>query len=256
MSRTVLITGAASGIGKGIAETLANKGYRVIVTDLNSELARQVSSQINNFGGNSVSFELDVTQSTSFEILHRQLQQNNLQVDVLINNAGLQHVAKIEDFSFQKWLLLQDVMVSGVFRTIKTFMPIMKQQNFGRIINIGSIHSLVASPYKVAYVAAKHALVGLSKVVALETAKYDITINTLCPAYVKTALLEMQITNQAKNNGITEQQVIDEIMLKPMPKKSFIEIGELAETSHFLISDAAKNITAQTIALDGGWTAQ
>ncbi len=255
MSKTVLITGGASGIGKGLALHLANNN-RVIITDLDLEQALSVAEKINRLGGNAHGFQLDVTQGASINNLKIQLQQQQLNVEVLINNAGVQHVEKLDDYPEDKWLLLQNVMVSGVFRTIQAFLPGMKENNYGRIINIGSVHSLVASPFKVAYVAAKHAIIGLGKAVALETCDHDITINTLCPAYVKTPLVEKQIASQAKNHGISEQQVIDNIMLKPMPKKAFIEISELAGTSQFLMSSAAKNITAQAIVLDGGWTAQ
>ncbi len=155
-----------------------------------------------------------------------------------------------------KWEFLTQVMLVGVARLTQAFLPGMKSQDFGRIINIGSIHALVASPYKTAYIAAKHGLLGLSKSLALELAESNITINTLCPAYVKTPLVEKQIAAQAKEHGITEDEVVRNIMLEPMPKKSFIEIKELAGTCEFLLSDYAKNITAQAIALDGGWTAR
>lgn len=138
----------------------------------------------------------------------------------------------------------------------QALLPGMRARNYGRIINVGSIHSVVASPYKSAYVAAKHGLLGFAKTIALETGEHNITINTLCPAYVKTPLVEAQITKQAIENGISEEDVVNKIMLEPMPKKAFIEISELAQTAHFLMSDGAKNITGQTLILDGGWTAR
>ena len=179
-----------------------------------------------------------------------------LHVDVLINNAGIQHVAKLEDFPAHKWQKLINIMLVGPALLTQTFLPAMRENNFGRIINIGSIHSLVASPYKSAYVSAKHGLLGFAKTLALETGDSNITINTLCPAYVKTPLVEQQIAAQAKENNLTENDVINKIMLEPMPKKQFIEIDELADTALFLMSDSARNITAQAIALDGGWTAR
>jgi 3-hydroxybutyrate dehydrogenase len=175
-------------------------------------------------------------------------------VDVLINNAGLQHVAKLEEFPVEKWRLLNDVLLVGPAMLTRAFLPAMKANNFGRIINIGSIHAVVASAFKSAYVAAKHGMVGFSKVVALETAEFDITINSICPSYVKTALVEQQISQQAAQHGISEDQVINTIMLEPMPKKSFISFAELAGTVSYLISPAAKNMTGQNLVLDGGWT--
>ncbi|RYZ92326.1 MAG: SDR family oxidoreductase, partial [Moraxellaceae bacterium] len=171
-----------------------------------------------------------------------------------INNAGLQYVAKLEDFPAEKWRLLTDVLLVGPAMLTRECLPSMKAKNFGRIINIGSIHALIASPFKSAYVAAKHGIVGFSKVVALETAEFDITINTICPSYVKTALVEHQISQQAAQHGISEDRVINTIMLEPMPKKAFISFAELAGTVSYLLSPAAKNMTGQNLVLDGGWT--
>lgn len=252
-TRSILITGAGSGIGAGIAHHLALAGHHLIITDLAPEAATAVADSILAAGGSAEAHALDVTRDASVEALLPALSRP---VDVLINNAGLQHVAALEDFPIDKWGLLIEVMLTGVARITRALLPGMRARGFGRIINIGSIHSLVASPYKSAYVAAKHGLIGFSKVLALETADVDITINTLCPAYVKTPLVERQIADQARTRGISEDQVISQIMLKPMPKGCFISFEELAETAAFLIGPAARNITAQSIALDGGWTAQ
>jgi len=175
---------------------------------------------------------------------------------VLVNNAGLQHVAGLEDFPQDRWDLLVRVMLSGACMMTRAVLPGMKRRGFGRIVNIGSIHSLVASPFKSAYVAAKHGLLGFSKVVALETAGTDVTINTICPSYVRTPLVQKQIAAQATAHGISEDEVIRQIMLKPMPKGSFISIEELYGIVVFLVGDAARNITGQTITVDGGWTAR
>ena len=175
---------------------------------------------------------------------------------MLVNNAGLQHVAPLEDFPVAKWEHLIQVMLIGVARLTRAVLPGMRERGFGRIINIGSIHSLVASPYKSAYVAAKHGLLGFSKVIALETADADITINTICPSYVKTPLVDKQIADQARTRGIPESEVVRQIMLAPMPKGVFIGVDELAGITAFLMSPAARNITGQTIVVDGGWTAQ
>ncbi|MEM9102821.1 MAG: 3-hydroxybutyrate dehydrogenase [Pseudomonadota bacterium] len=252
--KNILITGAASGIGFGIAQAFAQKKYHVLLSDVNLPAATKAVERLREEGGEATPLELDVTQDKHVKNLLESI--GDKPVDVLINNAGLQHVANIENFPIEKWDFLIQVMLTGVARLTQAVLPKMKQQNFGRIINIGSIHSLVASPYKSAYVAAKHGLLGFSKVVALETADKDITMNTVCPAYVKTPLVEQQIASQAKEHGISEEEVVKEIMLKPMPKAQFITIEELSETCAFLASDFAKNITGQTLVLDGGWTAR
>lgn len=252
-THTFLITGAASGIGAGIAAQLAEAGHHVIVSDLNREAAEAVASQIRTEGGSAEAAALDVTSEDSVAAA---LASISRPVDVLVNNAGLQHVAPLEDFPMQKWDFLVEVMLVGVARLTRAVLPGMRKRGFGRIINIGSIHALVASPYKSAYVAAKHGLVGFSKVVALETADTDITINTVCPSYVKTPLVDKQIADQARTRGIPEAEVISQIMLKPMPKGVFIEMDELTGITTFLSSPAARNITGQTIVVDGGWTVQ
>jgi 3-hydroxybutyrate dehydrogenase len=175
---------------------------------------------------------------------------------VQVHNAVLQHVEPLEEFPISKWDFLLQVMLVGVARLTRAVLPGMRGRGFGRIVNIGSIHSLVASPYKSAYVAAKHGLVGFSKVMALETADTDITINTICPTYVKTPLVDRQIADQARTRGIPESQVVSDVMLKPMPKGVFITFEELAGVTAFLISPPARNITGHTIEVDGGWTVQ
>jgi len=250
---SILVTGAGSGIGAGIAKGLAASGHELIVTDLDPDAARGIAEQIVSDGGQAQAMALDVTSDSSVADLVSQLEAP---VDVLVNNAGLQHVAALEDFPPEKWQQLIDVMLVGVAKLTRALLPGMRGQGHGRIINIGSIHSLVASRYKSAYVAAKHGLLGFSKVLALETADTDITINTICPTYVRTPLVDRQIAAQARTNNISEDEVVDEIMLKPMPKGVFISMEELAGIAAFLMSPAARNITGQTIVVDGGWTVQ
>lgn len=252
--RTVLITGGASGIGLGLAKQLGASGHKIIIADMNMPGAQQAVADLTASGIDARAVLLDVTKVEQIAQLPSQLLPDK--VDVLINNAGIQHVAKLEDFPADKWQLLINIMLVGPALLTQAFLPSMRQHNFGRIINIGSVHSLIASPYKSAYVAAKHGLLGFAKTVALETGDCDVTINTLCPAYVKTPLVEKQIAAQAKEHGMSEQDVINKIMLEPMPKKSFIDIDELAASAAFLMQDSARNITAQTIVLDGGWTAR
>jgi 3-hydroxybutyrate dehydrogenase len=252
--RAMLITGAGSGIGKGLAELAARDGWHAIVTDLDGDAAGEVARAIVAGGGSAEAFELDVTSPDAIGRVMDAL--GSRRVDVLVNNAGLQHVANLEDFPQDQWDRLVRVMLSGACMMTRAVLPGMKRRGFGRIVNIGSIHSLVASPFKSAYVAAKHGLLGFSKAVALETAGTDITINTICPSYVRTPLVNKQIAAQAKEHGISEDEVIREIMLKPMPKGAFITIEELYGIVAFLASDAARNITGQAIAVDGGWTAR
>ncbi len=254
MNKTALITGAGSGIGQGVACALAEQGYHIIATDLSLDAAQRTVAMIVTPGGSAQALAIDVSNQASIDAAFDKLADQR--VDLLVNNAGLQHVSPLEEFPPEKFSLLIQVMLTGTAMMTRACLPKMREQAFGRVVNIGSLHSLVASPFKSAYVAAKHGLVGFSKVVALETADTDITINTLCPAYVKTPLVEKQIADQAKSHGISEEQVINEIMLKPMPKKAFITVEELAGTVSFLASDHARNITGETITLDGGWTAQ
>ncbi|MDX3775077.1 3-hydroxybutyrate dehydrogenase [Chromatiaceae bacterium AAb-1] len=247
----VVITGGTGGIGFAIARQFAASGHQVVLADLPSPLLEQKVTALQQQGFQAEGCILDVTDTDSIDRCARQFP-----ADILINNAGIQHVARLEDFPPEKWQLLLNVMLTGPAMLSRAMLPGMRQRNFGRIINIGSIHALVASPFKSAYVAAKHGLLGFSKVVALENADKDITINTICPAYVKTPLVEQQIAAQAKEHNLTEQQVIEQIMLAPMPQKAFIDTDEIAASALFLCSHGARHITAQTLVLDGGWTAR
>lgn len=249
--RCILITGAGSGIGQGLAEGLAREGHFVLVSDLDVGAAKDVAERIGRNGGEAQSFALDVTSEMSIREAASRFQRP---VDVLINNAGLQFVARLESFPQQKWDQLIDVMLSGACRVTRAVLPGMRQAGWGRVINIGSIHALVASPYKSAYIAAKHGILGFSRTIALETADLDITINTICPSYVRTPLVEKQIEAQAREHKMREEDVITEIMLKPMPKGAFISLDEIVGTTLFLMSPAARNMTGQEIVLDGGWT--
>jgi len=250
---TILITGAGSGIGAGIARQLATAGHRLILADLDGESAEQQAATIKADGGDAIAIQLDVSSEDSIAAM---IERIDAPIDGLINNAGLQHVARLEDFPMERWDQLVQVMLVGVARLTRAVLPGMRETGFGRIVNIGSIHSLVASPFKSAYVAAKHGLIGFSKVLALETADTDITINTICPTYVKTPLVEKQIADQARVHGLSEDEVVETIMLKPMPKGVFISFEELAGITAFLISPTARNMTGQALVVDGGWTVQ
>ena len=252
--RNVLITGAGSGLGRGIGLYLASQGHFIFATDLNLKGAQETVAQITAAGGKAAAFALDVTSEPNVEQLLKEI--GDRPTDVLINNAGLQHVSRLEEFPTAKWDLLVDVMLKGTFLMTRAVVPGMRARGFGRIVSIGSIHSLIASPYKSAYVAAKHALVGFSKTVALETGDVDITVNTICPSYIRTPLVEAQIKDQARTHKISEDEVVTKIMLEPMPKKAFVTIEEIAAAIEFLMGHAARNITGQSIAIDGGWTAR
>jgi len=250
----VLVTGAASGIGLGIARHLAERGHAVWLSDRDTDAVGQAAAALREQGWSATGLALDVTDAEAIDSAVAALGSQG--VDLLVNNAGLQHVAPLEEFPPERWALLVAVMLTGAAMLTRALLPGMRQRGFGRIVNVGSIHSLVASPYKSAYVAAKHGLLGFAKTVALETADTDVTINTICPSYVRTPLVDAQIAAQAKAHGLPEQQVIDEIMLRPMPKRAFVTVEELGGIVEFLASDVARNVTGQWIAVDGGWTCQ
>ncbi|MDP2714589.1 3-hydroxybutyrate dehydrogenase [Rheinheimera sp.] len=247
----VVITGGSGGIGFAIAGHFAAQGHKVVIADLHQNAIDDKVAQLQAQGFTAAGIVLDVTDAASIANCAALYP-----ADVLVNNAGIQHVARLEDFPPEKWQQLINVMLTGPAMLSRAMLPGMRSRNFGRIINIGSIHALVASPFKSAYVAAKHGLLGFSKVVALENADINFTINTVCPAYVKTPLVEQQIAAQAKEHNLTEQQVTEQIMLAPMPQKAFIGVDEIAATTAFLCTDAARHMTAQTLVLDGGWTAR
>lgn len=246
----ILITGAASGIGLALTKHFAAAGHRVIACDLQRTALDSLQSELPDIR----TLAFDVSDARQIEDTFAKLRDDS--PDVLINNAGLQYVAPLEEFPPEKWAQLVSVMLTGAALLTRAALPAMRRRNYGRIVNIGSIHALIASPYKSAYVAAKHGLIGFSKTIALETHDADITINTVCPGYVKTPLVEAQIASLARSHHMTEQQVVEEIMLKPMPKRQFITPEELIGSVEFLLSPAARNITGQCLVLDGGWTAQ
>lgn len=251
MTRSILITGAASGIGLALTQRFVAAGQRVIACDLREDALQALQRDV---GGPIRTLAFDVADARQIDYAMAQVSDDP--PAVLVNNAGLQHVAPLEQFPPEKWQQLIAVMLTGPALLTRALLPSMRARNYGRIVNIGSIHGLVASPFKSAYVAAKHGLIGFSKSIALETGDADITINTVCPSYVKTPLVDSQIASQAAAHGLTPEQVVEEIMLRPMPKRQFISLEELTGTVEFLLSDAARNITGQCITLDGGWTAQ
>lgn len=254
MSRPLaLITGAGSGIGRGLAQALAADAWQLLVTDIDGDAAEAVAADIRAHGAVARAAQLDVTCMAQIEQVIAQAAQP---VALLINNAGLQHLAPLEDFGVERFSRMIDIMLTGAARVAAAVLPGMRSAGHGRIIGMGSIHSLVASPYKSAYVAAKHGLVGLTRTLALETASTDITVNLICPAYVRTPMVTQQLEAQASLRGLSVDAVAQQVMLQPMPKQRFVEIEEIAATVRFLASNAARNITGQCITIDGGWTAQ
>lgn len=251
--KTAVITGSNSGIGLGIAQELAKAGADVVLnsytnTDDDHALAAQISKET---GTKARYIQADLSNGDQARALIEQAGQ----VDILINNAGIQHVAPIEDFPPEKWDAIIAIMLSSVFHTMAAALPGMKKAGWGRVINISSAHGLTASPFKSAYVAAKHGVVGMTKVVALETAQEPITANAICPGYVMTPLVESQIPDTMKKYGMDRETVIKEVMLERQPSKEFATTEQLGGVAAFLCSDAAAQITGTTISVDGGWTA-
>ena len=242
--RIALVTGAASGIGRAIAERLAQAGAAVTVLDLNGDAAKEVADEI---GGEAMQADL-----SDYEAL------DNLKVeaDIVVNNAGIQYVAPIEEFPPERFSLILRIMLEAPFRIVRKALPGMYEKGWGRVINISSVHGLRASPFKAAYVSAKHGLEGLSKVVALEGGPKGVTSNCIDPAFVRTPLLENQIADQARTHGIPEDQVIEKVILEAPAIKRLIEPAEVAELAAFLCGSEASYINGASLPMDGGWTAR
>jgi 3-hydroxybutyrate dehydrogenase len=241
--RSALVTGAASGIGKACAGRLARAGAVVTVLDLDGEAAREVAGEI---GGEALQADLsDYGVLDSVEV----------EADIVVNNAGLQHVAAVEEFPPERFSLILRVMLEAPFRLVQKALPGMYEKGWGRVINISSVHGLVASPYKVAYISVKHGLEGFSKVVALEGGPRGVTSNCICPAYVRTPLVENQIADQAKAHGISEDEVVEKIMLTEPAIKRLVEPEEVADLAAFLCTPQASFITGASLTMDGGATA-
>jgi len=256
--KTVLVTGSTSGIGEGIAKHFAALGHNIILNgfgevDTIEKLRSDIASQ---YGVNTRYYGADVSKVSEIEEMIDRVENEFGAIDILVNNAGIQQVSPVESFPVEKWDAILAINLSASFHTIRCSLPKMKEKGWGRILNIASAHALVASPYKSAYVAAKHGIAGLTKTVALETATFGITMNAICPGYVWTPLVQKQIPETAKTRGITEDQVINDVMLLAQPTKKFVTIEQVAALAGFLASDIAASITGSIIPIDGGWTAQ
>jgi len=242
--RSALVTGAASGIGKAVAVRLSKAGAAVTVLDLNGDGAREVADFI---GGEAV--QVDLSDYDALDAL-------NVEADIVVNNAGLQHVAAIEDFPPERYSMILRLMLEAPFRIVHKALPHMYENGWGRVVNISSVHGLRASPYKSAYISAKHGLEGLSKVIALEGGPKGVTSNCICPAYVRTPLVEGQISDQATTRGISEDEVIEKVMLTSPAIKRLVEPEEVAEFVAFLCTPEASFISGASLSMDGGATAQ
>src|SRR5262245_8995561 len=252
-----LVTGSTSGIGLGIARALAEAGSAVVLNGLGvgTEITKTREQITADFGVKVGYSSADMTKPAAIADMIAATLAEHGRLDVLVNNAGIQHVAPLEEFPVEKWDAILGINLSSAFHTTRAALPAMRKNRFGRIVNIASAHGLVASPFKAAYVAAKHGVVGLTKVTALETAEDGITCNAICPGYVYTPLVEAQIDGQAKAHHISRDQVIRDVLLAQQPNKHFASVEELGALTVFLASDAAASITGIALPVDGGWTA-
>lgn len=256
--RTAVVTGSSSGIGLGIAEGLAAAGMNVMMSGI--EPADEVEATRGRLdaahAGKIAYVPANLMEADGVRALIAATETAFGHVDVLVNNAGVQFVAPVEVFPDEKWQAIVALDLSAAFYAVKAVMPGMKTRGWGRIVNIASAHGIVASPYKSAYVAAKHGIVGLSKTVALEAAEHGVTVNAICPGYVRTTLVDKQIPDTAMARGLSEEEVVRDVLLAAQPTRAFVTVEEVAALAIFLCSDAAASITGAALPVDGGWTAQ
>ncbi len=256
--KTALVTGSTSGIGLGIARSLAARGANIVLNGFGdaAEIEKLRAGLAAEHSVNVVYENVDLSRPADIEALFARLAQNGTQVDILVNNAGIQHVAPIETFPTDRWDAVIALNLSAAFHTIRCAMPAMKARGWGRIVNIASAHGLVASAEKVAYVAAKHGIIGLTKVVALETARTSITCNAICPGWVLTPLVQKQIDARAQQAGITAEAAKVGLLAEKQPSLEFVTPEQLGELTAFLCSEAAAQVRGSAYSMDGGWTAQ
>ncbi len=255
--KVALVTGSTSGIGLGIVRAFASAGADVVLNGLGNrdDIAAVQSEIASEFSVKAIYSPADMSKAAAIAEMVAMTIDTFGRLDILVNNAGIQHVAPVDMFPAEKWDAILAINLSSAFHTTRAALPAMRWNKWGRIINIASAHGLVASPFKSAYVAAKHGIIGLTKTVALETAEHNITCNAICPGYVYTPLVEAQIDGQAKSHGIPREQVIRDLLLAQQPNKRFATVEELGALSVFLASDAAASITGTALPVDGGWTA-
>jgi len=255
--KTALVTGSTSGIGLGIARALAASGANVILNGFgDADAIEQVRAGIASDFGVEVAYDgADLADPAAIEAMMSRATKRFGAVDVLVNNAGIQHVAPVDEFPVEKWNAILAINLSAAFHVTRLALPAMKARGWGRVINVASAHAIVASPFKSAYVAAKHGIAGFTKAVALEVATHGITVNAVCPGYVLTPLVEKQIPDTARARGITEQQVINDVLLHAQPTKQFVTVEQVAAFANFLCGADAASITGAVLPIEGGWTA-
>lgn len=253
-----IVTGSTSGIGLGIANVLASKGANLVITGFGDAdaIEKERAGLSEKYGVEVVYSNADMSKPDDVRAMVELCVEKLGSVDILVNNAGIQHTASVEEFPEEKWHQVIAINLSGIFFAIQAALPHMKAKGFGRIINIGSVHGLIASKHKAAYVAAKHGVVGLSKVVALENAGTGITSNTICPGWVHTPLVQKQIEAMAAEQGISVEAATEKLLIEKQPSKQFATPEQMGELAAFLSSEAAAQITGTAIPVDGGWTAQ
>ncbi|MFD6209502.1 3-hydroxybutyrate dehydrogenase [Peribacillus sp. NPDC060253] len=254
--KVAIITGSARGIGFEIGKIFAENGAKVVLSDLNQNTVEKAALDLRNKGLEVIGLKADVTSEEDIIQLIKQTKDKYGRIDIFINNAGLQHVAPIEDFPTEKFELMIKIMLTAPFISIKNVLPIMKEQGFGRIINISSINGLIGFANKAAYNSAKHGVIGLTKVAALESASLGITVNALCPGYVDTPLVRGQLEDLAKTRQVPLESVLEEVIYPLVPQNRLLDVSEIADYAIFLASDKARGITGQAVVLDGGYTAQ
>jgi len=256
--KSALVTGSTSGIGMAIATRFAAEGANIALNGFGDAAAieAQRTGLEREHGVKAIYHGADMTRPTEIVELVAAAEKAFGRVDILVNNAGIQHVSPVDEFPLDKWDAIIAINLSSAFHATRAALPGMKRAKWGRIINMGSIHALVASPYKSAYVAAKHGLLGLTKATALEVAEMGITANTICPGYAYTQIIENQVADQSRAHGIPKENVIRDIILANQPTKAFVKLEELAALALFLASDAAASITGAALPIDGGWTAR
>lgn len=254
--KTALITGAGSGIGLELARSFAKEGVRVVITDLNEEAGERAAAQLKEQGLTAVFQLCDVTKEEQVKKSIQYAVETYGSLDILINNAGMQHVAPLEDFATDRFELLVNIMLTAPFTAIKHALPIMKKQGYGRILNMASINGIIGFAGKAGYNSAKHGVIGLTKVAALEAAAHGITVNALCPGYVDTPLVRGQFEDLAKTRNVPLERVLEEVIYPLVPQRRLLAVEEIADYALFLCSDKAKGVTGQAVVLDGGYTVQ